>query len=154
MIDHNAIQSLDYVVTTHHTLPICFCISAILLIYRIGQSSTFKLEKYRAKYGQIDRLCQHSWSLEGLRREMWGVSIIITDVVFVFVLLFLMCIWNSKIPSSLTHYRIHSTEPGRGQNRQPCDVARPSSSLHCGRGAQRGAPRTVQTRAYGGFARR
>ena len=41
-----------------------------LIDHNIG----FQSEKYRAKYGQIDRLCQHSWSLEGLRREMWGVS--------------------------------------------------------------------------------
>ena len=41
--------------------------------------------KYRAKYKQIDRLCQHSWSLEGLRREMWGVCKTIIVVVVVVV---------------------------------------------------------------------
>jgi hypothetical protein len=30
--------------------------------------------KFREKYDQIDALCQESWSLEGLRREMWPVA--------------------------------------------------------------------------------
>jgi serine/threonine protein kinase len=30
--------------------------------------------KFSAKYDQIDMLCQQSWSLEGLRREMWPIA--------------------------------------------------------------------------------
>ena len=32
------------------------------------------LGKFREKYDQIDTLCPQSWSLEGLRREMWPVA--------------------------------------------------------------------------------
>jgi serine/threonine protein kinase len=30
--------------------------------------------KFREKYDQVDALCQQSWSLEGLQREMWPVG--------------------------------------------------------------------------------
>jgi serine/threonine protein kinase len=48
--------------------------SIALLASQISVDPQVLQAKFREKYDEVDALCQQSWSLEGLRREMWPIA--------------------------------------------------------------------------------